>query len=760
MASSQVNVSYGLPAYLSDPLAGTDSAGRTQTPLVGSAGQEYVQASEPCDRFGRCVTLSTNDPQSAIGDIQARGALQDPRCRPLLGLLDQLGMCRAESHRYVLEGGKKELLARIAAMQPDKLLTLLELSFPFVGISDLRAIPLAVLDRLQPVPATFLKQLSTDRELFGELPLGVQRQVWELDKKLLQSHALPLVWGYTYETATVIRALDMDLGGPPAAQQQQQQGGQAGAPKAGAGRALPQLPRRVLRSGSASLQRLAAMVGKSRQIYKSMVELCCARYRDSDSPYLGMREAALCTLRGQLLMALHDQVIYAVVAPCAVHVVGSGTGADAAGDAGVEAVCVGETELCQKEPCHKLAWTLDACLKDRSLDERRVREVANFFQPYEGSEARARQGRRSGGVVRARSRGHIEEDAESAGAPGASHAEEPNRELGDAGMVLRDPSTLHLMLHQVIRRVEAVVDAEEVPGNDRELIFLTRLLQLAVGSRGMMRDNAYVFPEGDPELLGTFYPLLAALVLEAALREGEEEEGEPDMSDANLAALVPLLTRHEVVRKVTQAFCLERMGAGDLLTARALLQAMVEANSRMSDKAIPEFAPFGYTLARRMAALLAEGRVEVGGKLWLVAVDQILVKLVDAETQVHEEVLRLLLAAAQHIPLLDLVNYLHSTLANSRKSRKRWKKRRLGGGDPDMPYGGYGSGGEGGGGGGGYHSGSGGGGYFSAGGFPGQGGEGTKSADGVRATYLLFTKKVPGLNETVAPSLFSYLETA
>ena len=25
----------------------------------------------------------------------------------------------------------------------------------------------------------------------------------------------------------------------------------------------------------------------------------------------------------------------------------------------------------------------------------------------------------------------------------------------------------------------------------------------------------------------------------------------------------------------------------------------------MSDKAIPEFAPFGYTLARRMAALLA-----------------------------------------------------------------------------------------------------------------------------------------------------------
>lgn len=50
--------------------------------------------------------------------------------------------------------------------------------------------------------------------------------------------------------------------------------------------------------------------------------------------------------------------------------------------------------------------------------------------------------------------GHIDEDAESAGAPGASHAEEPNRELGDAGMVLRDPPTLHLIIHQVLFHVE------------------------------------------------------------------------------------------------------------------------------------------------------------------------------------------------------------------------------------------------------------------------------------------------------------------
>lgn len=67
---------------------------------------------------------------------------------------------------------------------------------------------------------------------------------------------------------------------------------------------------------------------------------------------------------------------------------------------------------------------------------------------------------------------------------------------------------------------------------------------------------------------------------------------------------------------------------------------------RLSDAAIPEFAPFAFTLARRMASLHAAGRVGPDHSLWQVAVDAVLLRLVDAETEVHEEVLRLLLAAA------------------------------------------------------------------------------------------------------------------
>lgn len=62
-------------------------------------------------------------------------------------------------------------------------------------------------------------------------------QVWELDRKLLQTHALPLVEGYTWETGTLLRALDMGEFLPsPSTTAEKQLGG-------------PRVARRIQRSG-------------------------------------------------------------------------------------------------------------------------------------------------------------------------------------------------------------------------------------------------------------------------------------------------------------------------------------------------------------------------------------------------------------------------------------------------------------------------------------------------------------------------------
>lgn len=47
---------------------------------------------------------------------------------------------------------------------------------------------------------------------------------------------------------------------------------------------------------------------------------------------MGIREMAICTLRAQLLMALHDH---------------------------------GRAEVCSRDPCYPLALILDHCLRDR-----------------------------------------------------------------------------------------------------------------------------------------------------------------------------------------------------------------------------------------------------------------------------------------------------------------------------------------------------------------------------------------------------------
>ncbi|KAL4437410.1 hypothetical protein ABPG75_004549 [Micractinium tetrahymenae] len=173
-----------------------------------------------------------------------------------------------------------------------------------------------------------------------------------------------------------------------------------------------------------------------------------------------------------------------------------------------------------------------------------------------------------------------------------------------------------------------------------------------------------------------------------------------------------LQSNRPALTRTLQVYLLGRLATGDLATSKLLLHAVARAMEKMSDKSIPEFAPFGFTLALRMQHLLKSGRCEVKDGLWQLAVDQVLVKLVDSVTQAHEEVLRLLLAAAPKLDAMELSNYLTRTLNNSKKSRKRFKKRKLFESyDGDGLAGGYGSAG-------GYASASdyGGGGYSSAGG--------------------------------------------
>ena len=102
-------------------------------------------------------TLSTaEDVGEAIRRVQQVGGMQDTaEAEPLLGLLGQLGMTRAEVYRSVLNDATESLLARVksGAMKQGALLSLLDASFRYVAIEELRAIPSRCSSASTPCPA-------------------------------------------------------------------------------------------------------------------------------------------------------------------------------------------------------------------------------------------------------------------------------------------------------------------------------------------------------------------------------------------------------------------------------------------------------------------------------------------------------------------------------------------------------------------------------------------------------------------------------
>ena len=159
---------------------------------IGTRGGEFVET----------ALISGDDVTAAIEKVQRLGALRNPDCEPLLGLLDHMGQSRAEVspratarrcrrpcaeppraqvYHAMLGAALGQLKERIPRLSHSALLKLLEVrtsasdggepaaalsatrarqaSFPFIKLEEVRDVPLSVLDKLNPVPAAFLKQV-------------------------------------------------------------------------------------------------------------------------------------------------------------------------------------------------------------------------------------------------------------------------------------------------------------------------------------------------------------------------------------------------------------------------------------------------------------------------------------------------------------------------------------------------------------------------------------------------------------------------
>ncbi|GFH23068.1 uncharacterized protein HaLaN_20621, partial [Haematococcus lacustris] len=246
------------------------------------------------------------------------------------------------------------------------------------------------------------------------------------------------------------------------------------------------------------------------------------------------------------------------------------------------------------------------------------------------------------------------------------------------------------------------------------------MLQLGVDGKQMLRNSTYRFPEPDERVLRDVLPLLAAWHLDY------EASGAADPASRPAALTGPDPPGGWGVEPGDE-------GGSEGGTARSLaVEAAVQALKKSE-------------VARRLV------QVSPGdNSLWLQAVDGILVKAVDAQTQVHEEVLRLLLAASPMLEASALASYLTQTLENSKRSRKRLSKKQKeqGLGGPLQALGDF---------------------YLAAlgsdigsdigsDGWPGITKLKLSASDGVRSVYSRFAELAKLKSKEVAPALHAYLE--
>jgi negative elongation factor B len=135
----------------------------------------------------------------------------------------------------------------------------------------------------------------------------IKRQVWLIDEGLFRDKVFPLLNQHISETHEFAQ-IDNPL--PPAR-----------------------------RESHAATQELVHVIGKSVALYNMLLHFFRTLLASTHN-------SGFCTLRADLLMALHD---------------------------------VGVSEIYHLDPCHKFTWCLDACVRDGAVELRRIKEMQYYF---------------------------------------------------------------------------------------------------------------------------------------------------------------------------------------------------------------------------------------------------------------------------------------------------------------------------------------------------------------------------------------------
>jgi len=420
------------------------------------------------------------------------------------------------------------------------------------------------LKALDEIPVAYLKLFSQHGNLYEICPIEVKRQIWQIQETLFRDTVWPLIEDYVGNQ--VYRSHLEEKKSIESIQQLEESLFQWAHEMPLDNGLTPPLPSKR-RSENKPLQALLNCIGKSTKLYNLVIHFLRLLY--ANSKMNGM----YCALRFDLLMALHDANV---------------------------------VEIVDIERCYKFAWCLDACIRDRKVDQRRVQEMKIFF------------------------------DTINEGEP----------ILGDLAMIVANPFVSNMLIRNIFDTLLDLKRKSEVPKYNENLWYFTLLYSLGLNAHRMLRSSAYQFPALEKDIVKQFYPLLSELIV-------AEEEKEERVLEASLESF---LLERELPRTLVLYYLLYQMNKNASCT---LIGKLITAVSRLPRKTLVRERAFLQSL---VTLTLSTKQLVKNPRIRLIVVDNFLLKYAHVSFFVHKQLVRFLLEIHLRIPVKDLLGYLQKLI--------------------------------------------------------------------------------------------------
>ncbi|XP_071499892.1 negative elongation factor B-like [Diadema setosum] len=370
----------------------------------------------------REALTNCTDPLQAIEDFQSENGILLPTLQPALPLLDLHNIRRFEFHHSIMEELREKLISRTRELANSDtkgrfktIEDLLSKCFPLIRVQSIQPVVLSIMKCLPKIPEKYLTVLVDDRSLYNVASIEVKQQIWQKNPSLFGDEVSPLLTDY-------IKTKEAVLFGSETLNSHM----------------FFHVAPKTRRQGHV-VQKLTGMVGKSVKLFDMVLQFL-------RTLFLSTRNMHYCTLRAELLMSLHDLEIH---------------------------------EICAEDPCHKFTWTLDACVRDKQVDDKKAKELQGFLD----------------GIRRGQ-----------------------EQVLGDLSMILCDPFAIHTLATSVIRHMTGLINQDKLPRDSPDLTTLLRMLSLGLGAWDMLDSQHFKEPKLENDLVLKFLPALMGLLVDDQMR--------------------------------------------------------------------------------------------------------------------------------------------------------------------------------------------------------------------------------------------------